>query len=74
MTLDDRYLNLLNVLSVFQVEDSGLLKLEGFGEGVVAEAPQGVEEGGAVAEEASEEGGRSWLSHTDMKVFILLFL
>lgn len=43
----------------------------------VAEVPQGDEEGEAVVEEREvvgegdlEEGRRSWLSHTDMKVFI----
>lgn len=50
-----------------EVEDSGPQRVEDFGAGVVAEAPREVEEGGE-AEAALEQGGRSWLSHTDMKV------
>lgn len=38
--------------------------VEDFGAEEVAEVPQ---EGGEEAEEALERGGRSWLSHTDMK-------
>lgn len=39
-----------------------------------AEVPREVEEAeeGGEAEEALEEGRRSWLSHTDMKVCITL--
>lgn len=40
--------------------------MEDFGAEGVAEAPQEGEGVGA-AEEALEEGRRSWLSHTDMK-------
>lgn len=54
----------------FQEEDSSLQTVEDFGAGGVAEAPREGEEAGAVAEEALEEGRRSWLSHTDMKVII----
>lgn len=49
-----------------EVEDSGPQTVEDFGAEEVAEAPQEEEEGG-VAEEALEEGRKSWLSHTDMK-------
>lgn len=55
---------------VFQVEDSSHQRVEDFGAGGVEEAHQGAEEGGVVAEEALEEGRRSWLSHTDTKVCI----
>ncbi len=46
--------------------------MEDFGAGEVAEGPREAEEAeeGGAAEEALEEGIRSWLSHTDMKVFI----
>ena len=57
-------------VSVIQVEDSGPQRVEDFGAGVVAEAPREVEEGGE-AEAALEQGGRSWLSHTDTKVCII---
>eukprot|EP00064_Thunnus_orientalis_P011005 superscaffoldBa00001546_g11035 len=43
--------------------------VEDFGAEEVAEAPQEEEEGG-VAEEALEEGRKSWLSHTDMKYLV----
>lgn len=62
-------------MSVFQVEDSGPQRVEDFGAAGVAEAPQEGEEaeaGGVAAEEALEEGRRSWLSHTDMKVVVAL--
>lgn len=53
----------------FQAADSGPQTVEDFGAEGVAEAPREEEEG-EVAEEALEQGRRSWLSHTDMKVFI----
>lgn len=43
--------------------------VEDFGVGGVAEAPQEAEEE-EEEEEALEQGRKSWLSHTDMKVCI----
>lgn len=60
-------------LFVFQVEVSGPRRVEDFGAGGVAEAPQGgeeAEEAGVAAEEDLEEGRRCWLNHTDMKVHV----
>lgn len=51
------------------MEVLGPQRVEDFGAEGVAEAPQEGEGVGA-AEEALEEGRRSWLSHTDMKVCI----
>lgn len=61
------------------MEDSGPLMAveeDSVAEGVEG-APRGdgeVEEEGEAAEGASEEGVKSWLSHTDTKVFIASFL
>lgn len=51
-----------------EAEDSAPRRVVDFvAEGVEEEPREAEEDRGAVAEEALEQGGRSWLSHTDMK-------
>ena len=71
MTSENIVLTFSTRTSVFQV-DSGPRTVADFGGEAVEEVPQ-EEDQGAVAEGALEQGGRSWLSHTDMKVCITLF-